>query len=77
MNDDDQDYVFTEEEQEQEVNLFEPFPQQVLLRYFLWPSHVVRVKTLHFYLKSTPLFAFLLITDQKYYKRFRLNYTKV
>ena len=35
------------------------------------------VKTLYFYLKSTILFAFLLITDQKYYKRFRLDYIKV
>ena len=32
---DDEDYVFAEEEQEQEVNLFEPFSQQVLLSYFL------------------------------------------
>ena len=43
MNDDDENYVFTEEEQEQEVNLFEPFPQQVLLHYFLRKFHEVRV----------------------------------
>ena len=43
MNDDDEDYVFTEEEQEQEINLFKPFLQQVLLRYFLKKVHLVRV----------------------------------
>ena len=43
MNDDDENYVFTEEEQEQEVNLFKPFPQQVLLRYFLRKFYEVRV----------------------------------
>ena len=43
MNGNDEDYVFTEEEQEQEVNLFEPFPQQVLLSYFLRKLHLVRV----------------------------------
>ena len=76
MNDDDED-VFTEEEQELEVNSFKPFPQQILLPYFLRKFHVVSaiVKTLYFYLKSTPLFAFILITDQKYYKPFRLDYT--
>ena len=42
MNDGDEDYVFTEEEEEQEVNLFEPFPQQVLLHYFLRKFHIVR-----------------------------------
>ena len=35
-------FVFTEEEQEQKVNLSEPFPQQVLLRYFLKKFHLVR-----------------------------------
>ena len=43
MDDDDENYVFTEEEQEQEANLFEPFPQQVLLHYFLRKFHEVRV----------------------------------
>ena len=43
MNNGDEDYVFTEQEQEQEVNLFEPFRQQVLLRYFLKKLHLVKV----------------------------------
>ena len=43
MNDDVEDYVFTEEEQEQEINLFKPFLQQVLLHYFLNKVHLVRV----------------------------------
>ena len=43
MNDDDEIYVFTEDEQEEEVNLFEPFLQQVLLSYFLKKFHVVRL----------------------------------
>ena len=43
MNDNDENYVFTEEEHEEEVYLFEPFPQQVFIRYFLRKLHVVRV----------------------------------
>ena len=44
MNDDDEDYVYEQEQDyEQEVNLFELFPQQVLLRYFLSKFHVVRM----------------------------------
>ena len=43
MNDDDEDQVLTEGEQEQYMNLFEPFPQQVLLRYFLKKLHLVRM----------------------------------
>ena len=35
------------------------------------------MKTLYSYLKSTVLSAFILITDQKCYKRFRLDYIKV
>ena len=43
MNNHDEDYVLTEEEQEQEVKVFESFPHQVLLCYFLRKFHEVRV----------------------------------